>query len=198
MGWLSSAIFFGGVIAPVLLMLGLAHLPASSASLLLNAEGVFTALLAWFVFRENFDRRIAIGMACITAGALMLSWPDEVHLTELWPALCVIAACFAWAVDNNLTRKVSLADATSIAALKGLSAGVVNFLLSFWFGAEMPSLLQAGIAMTVGLFGNCLGAIPYGARRGGRVVREGSGSRDQKAGLGVGSSRGQSRRSGAL
>jgi drug/metabolite transporter (DMT)-like permease len=39
-------------------MLGLAATPASSASLLLNLEGVLTALLAWFVFRENFDRRV--------------------------------------------------------------------------------------------------------------------------------------------
>jgi drug/metabolite transporter (DMT)-like permease len=50
--WLGGAILFGGVIAPVLLMVGLAHTPASSASLLLNLEGVLTAVLAWFVFRE--------------------------------------------------------------------------------------------------------------------------------------------------
>ena len=46
---------------PLLLMWGLAQTPASSASLLLNLEAVFTALLAWFVFKENFDRRIALG-----------------------------------------------------------------------------------------------------------------------------------------
>jgi drug/metabolite transporter (DMT)-like permease len=60
--WLAGAILFGGVFGPVLLMLGLTGMPASGASLLLNAEGVFTALLAWFVFRENFDRRIAIAV----------------------------------------------------------------------------------------------------------------------------------------
>jgi drug/metabolite transporter (DMT)-like permease len=132
-------------------MMGLVRLPASSASLLLNAEGVFTALLAWFVFRENFDRRIAIGMMCIVAGAIVLSWPDELHLSKLWPAFCVVAACFAWAVDNNLTRKVSLADATAIAALKGLCAGTVNLLLSFRFSAALPSLMHVAIAMVVGL-----------------------------------------------
>jgi drug/metabolite transporter (DMT)-like permease len=64
-------------------MLGLTGMPASGASLLLNAEGVFTALLAWFVFRENFDRRIALGMVFIVAGATILSWPGEAHLAGL-------------------------------------------------------------------------------------------------------------------
>ena len=68
---LTGAVFFGGVVGPVLLMFGLVGMPASGASLLLNAEGVATALLAWFVFKENFDRRIALGMAAIVAGAVV-------------------------------------------------------------------------------------------------------------------------------
>lgn len=66
--WLAAAVASGGMAALVLLMIGLTRMPASSAALLLNAEGVFMALLAWFVFRENVDRRIAIGMAAIVAG----------------------------------------------------------------------------------------------------------------------------------
>ena len=66
--WLAAAILSGGVLGPVLLMIGLAHTPASSASLLLNLEGVFTATLAWVVFRENVDRRIALGMFAIVVG----------------------------------------------------------------------------------------------------------------------------------
>ena len=77
-GWLAGAILFGGVLGPVLLMLGLISTPASTSALLLNLEAVFTALLAWFVFRENFDRRIAAGMALIVVGGLVLSWkPDR-------------------------------------------------------------------------------------------------------------------------
>ena len=71
--WLAGAILAGGIIGPVLLMVGLAITAASSASLLLNLEGVFTAVLAWFVFKENFNRRIALGMAAITLGGLVLS-----------------------------------------------------------------------------------------------------------------------------
>lgn len=103
--WLVGAILSGGVVGPVLLMYGLKGTPASSASLLLNAEGVFTALLAWFVFRENFDRRIALGMAAIVGGAVVLSCPAEAaRIGGVWPALAIIGACLFWGIDNNLLR----------------------------------------------------------------------------------------------
>lgn len=150
--WLAGAIFSGGVAGPVLLMFGLAGMAASTASLLLNAEGVFTALLAWFAFHENFDRRIALGMAAIVAGAVVLSWPESnVGNGELWPALAVLGACFAWGIDNNLTRKVSLTDATWLASVKGLSAGAVNLGLAFSLGVAFPPWPNAAAAMAVGL-----------------------------------------------
>jgi drug/metabolite transporter (DMT)-like permease len=151
MPWLAGAIAAGGILGPVLLMLGLTGMPASGASLLLNAEGVFTALLAWFVFKENFDRRIALGMAAIVSGAMLLSWPGEISFTGLWPTLAILGACFAWSIDNNLTRKVSLADATWIASIKGLAAGMVNLMIALWLGATWPSLPSVLGAMTVGL-----------------------------------------------
>ena len=149
--WLAGAVLAGGVIGPLLLMLGLSRMPASGASLLLNAEGVFTALLAWFVFKENFDRRIALGMLAIVAGAVVLSWPTEAELGQLWPALAVLGACLAWAVDNNLTRKVALNDATWIAMVKGLSAGAVNLALGLAAGAALPAAPWIAGALVLGL-----------------------------------------------
>ncbi|MDQ8022088.1 MAG: EamA family transporter [Moraxellaceae bacterium] len=149
--WLLAAILCGGAMGPVLLMLGLSNLPAASVSLLLNAEGVFTALLAWFVFKENFDRRIALGMVAIVAGSLVLSWPDRVTWASAWPALAVLGACLAWGLDNNFTRKVSLNDASWIAAMKGLAAGSVNFGLAVYVGSSLPPLMEAIAAMGVGL-----------------------------------------------
>jgi drug/metabolite transporter (DMT)-like permease len=148
--WLAGAILAGGVIGPVLLMFGLTGMQASGASLLLNAEGVFTALLAWSIFRENFDRRIVLGMAAIAAGAVVLSWPSELRFGELWPSLAVLGACFAWAIDNNLTRKVSLTDAGWLASIKGLSAGSVNLVLAVLFGAHLPPLPNLAGALLVG------------------------------------------------
>ncbi|MGE3296771.1 MAG: EamA family transporter [Porticoccaceae bacterium] len=148
--WLAGAIVAGGVVAPVLLMYGLSALPASGAALLLNVETVFTALLAWFVFRENFDRRIALGMAIIVAGALVLSWPGEARFGALWPALAVLGAGLGWALDNNLTRKVALADATWIAACKGWAAGVVNLGIAALVVDRWPPAATLAAAVVLG------------------------------------------------
>ncbi len=148
--WLAGAIAAGGIVAPVLLMVGLTGMPASGASLLLNAEGVFTASLAWFVFKENFDHRIAVGMVAIVAGAAILSWPGEVHFAGFLPALAILGACLAWGIDNNLTRKVSLADATWLASVKGMVAGTVNLGLAVMLGANLPPWPNLAGAMSVG------------------------------------------------
>lgn len=150
--WFAGAILAGGIVGPVLMMIGLTGMPASGASLLLNAEGVFTALLAWFAFKENFDRRIALGMAAIVVGAVVLSWPGEAQFAGAWPILAILGACFAWGIDNNLTRKISLTDATWIASIKGLVSGAVNLALAFGLGASIPALPNVAGAMLVGLF----------------------------------------------
>lgn len=82
--WLAGAIVFGGVEGPILLMTGLQRTDAATASLLLTPEGVATALLAWFVFHENFDRRIALGMSCLVAGAIAMTWDGPHHIRVGW------------------------------------------------------------------------------------------------------------------
>lgn len=149
---LAGAIAFGGVAGPVLLMFGLSAMPATGASLLLNAEGVFTAVLAWVLFKENVDRRILLGMLAIVAGAVVLSIPTGVELGPIWPSLAILAACLCWGIDNNLTRKVALTDATWLAAVKGGVAGPVNLAIAFLVGGQLPNFLNVGAAMLVGFF----------------------------------------------
>ncbi len=151
--WLAGAVFAGGVVGPVLLMFGLAATPASTASLLLNLEGVLTALLAWFVFKENFDRRIALGMLAITAGGVLLSWAGRPAAGVPWGPLAVAGACLAWAIDNNLTRKVSGGDPVRIAAVKGLVAGPVNLAAAIAAGASLPGWATVLGAAAVGFLG---------------------------------------------
>src|SRR2546429_703507 len=151
--WLAAAIAAGGIVGPILLMWGLSATPASSASLLLNLEGVLTALLAWFVFKENFDARIASGMALIAAGGVCLSWMGRPEIGVPWGSLAIMGACLAWAIDNNLTRKVSTGDAVQIAMLKGLVAGSVNTGLAFALGAKFPALTSLLASGVVGFFG---------------------------------------------
>jgi drug/metabolite transporter (DMT)-like permease len=151
--WLVGAIAGGGGAGPVLLMFGLSRTPAAHASLLLSLEGVLTAVLAWLVFREHIGVRVALGMGLITVGALVLAWQPMDGARAERGALLIVAACLAWAVDNNLTRKISGGDPTLLAALKGLVAGTVNLGLALAGGSPLPgawSVMSAGLIGLVG------------------------------------------------
>ncbi len=150
--WLALVILSGGAIGPVLLMIGLASTPASSAALLLNLEGLATMAIAWLAFRENVDRRLLVGAFAILAGAVLISWQGGVGGVGLG-ALAIAGACLAWGVDNNLTRKLSRADPVQIALIKGLVAGSVNLALALIAGARLPPLGPAAGAAAVGFVG---------------------------------------------
>ncbi len=151
--WLAGATLLGGVLGPVLLMAGLSSTPASTASLLLNLEGVFTALLAWFAFQENFDRRIFLGMVLIVAGGVLLSWQGAGGLSLPLGSLAVFGACLCWGIDNNLTQKVSAGDPVQVTAIKGAVAGSVNLALAVVLGAGLPGAPAVAGALVVGFLG---------------------------------------------
>jgi drug/metabolite transporter (DMT)-like permease len=151
--WLLAATLFGGVIGPFLLMFGLRVTDAASASLILNLEGVFTALLAWFAFKENFDRRIALGMALIVAGGAVLSLGSALRAAGIVGPVAIAGACLAWAIDNNLTRKVSINDAMLIACVKGLIAGAASVAFALGLGAQMPAAVTSLWTALVGFVG---------------------------------------------
>ena len=150
--WFGAAVLAGGVVGPVLLVFGLAMSSAAQASLLLNLESVATLTIAWVVFKENVDRRLLIGAVAIVAGAVILSWPSDASIgfapEAIGGPLLIAGACLAWAIDNNLTRKVSAADPMQIAMLKGLVAGAVNVAIALSLGAtwpQVPALAGAGL-----------------------------------------------------
>ena len=151
--WLAGAILAGGVVGPALLMYGLTRSDGATASLLLNLEAVLTASIAWMVFRENVDRRVFLGMVAIVAGGVVLSWGEMPRGGGLTGPLLIAGACLAWAIDNNLTRRVSGGDAVTIAGLKGLIAGAANLSLALFQGASLPGTGILASAAAVGFFG---------------------------------------------
>jgi drug/metabolite transporter (DMT)-like permease len=152
-GWLAGAILLGGVLGPSALMYGLNVTAASTASLLLNLEAVFTALIAWFLFRENFDQRIALGMLAIVGGGVLLAWSPGDGATFSSGPLFIMAACLCWALDNNLTRRTSTSDAVLIAGLKGIVAGAANLTLALSLGQHLPLIGTVAAAGAVGFLG---------------------------------------------
>lgn len=160
--WLLGAILFGGVMGPVALLLGLSHTAGSTASLLLNLEAVLTAAIAWVVFRESADKRIVLGMVAIVLGGVALSWQVDAESSSNWLGpLLISLACLCWAIDNNLTRKVSASDALFVAGIKGLIAGTVNCLLALLFGMSLPAGLVVISTMTLGLMGYGLSLVLF-------------------------------------
>lgn len=150
--WLGVMILGGGLAGPVLLMFGLARIDAASASLLLNVEGLATMAIAWLAFREHVDRSLLFGAFLILAGAVLLSWQGQ-ELAFSAGALLVVAACLAWGIDNNLTRKLSAADPIQIAMIKGLAAGSVNLGVAFAAGARVPDAMTLIAIGAVGFLG---------------------------------------------
>ena len=151
--WLALAIAAGGGAGPVLLMFGLSRTAATTAVLLLNLEGVLTALLAWLVFGENVDRRIALGMAAIVCGGIVLTGGTLTPSGGIAGPLAIVAACLAWAIDNNLTRRIASADPLRIAMLKGCAAGMVNVGIALSLGAAWPTPAPLAAGALLGLAG---------------------------------------------
>src|SRR5215213_9848628 len=138
--WLAGAIISGGILAPILLMISLKNTSASSASLLLNFEGVGTTLIALFFFRESISRRALAAIVAITLASIFLSTDFKNGFGFSLGAVGVIAACFLWGVDNNFTRNISAKDPLTIVAWKGLVAGTFSLLLGLVLGQQIPPL----------------------------------------------------------
>ncbi len=148
--YLAGAIASGGVIAPILLLTGLLTVTGYASSLLLNLEGVATALIAWLAFRERVGRRVWIALAFMTAaGALLTLEAGNGGTSALGAGLIALAMVF-WGLDNNLTRQISERDPRQIAMLKGLVAGSVSLGLAFLLGQIPPLGMETLTALLLG------------------------------------------------
>ena len=139
-GWLTGAIVAGGILAPIILMVSLQITPASTASLLLNFEGVATTLIALVFFRESISRRAFAAISVITLASVFLSTDFQGGFGFSLGALGILLACSLWGLDNNFTRNISAKDPLTIVAWKGLVAGSFSLLLGLFLGQQLPSL----------------------------------------------------------
>jgi drug/metabolite transporter (DMT)-like permease len=138
--WLAGAIISGGIVAPIILMISLQNTSASTASLLLNFEGVGTTLIALLFFKEAISRRAWAAILIITLASIFLSANFEGGFGFSLGALGIILACVLWGLDNNFTRNISGKDPLAIVAWKGLVAGTFSFFLALFLGNALPSI----------------------------------------------------------
>lgn len=152
---LIGVIVTGGVMGPLLMLFGLARTSAVTGSLLLNLEAPFTIFVAVGVLGEHLGRREMRAALLIVLAGAMLGWKLEEVSGELFGAIAIAGACGSWAIDNNLTQRLSLRDPVSVAVLKALAAGLFNLLLALGLGVRFPPMLVVLATLATG-------AVSYG------------------------------------
>jgi drug/metabolite transporter (DMT)-like permease len=144
----------GAVVGPVALAWGLQRTSATSASLMLTLEALFTALLAWRSYRETMDRRVWAAMLLLVAGGAVLildqSRDSGAHLFGL---LAVLVATAAWGVDNTLSRMLAERDPAQVVVAKAALGAIATSLLAFLLSESLPPVTSALLLLAVGASG---------------------------------------------
>lgn len=161
---LAAVVLSGGILGPVLMLFGLDRVTALTGSLLLNLEAPFTVLLAVMLFREHLGRYAAIAVALIVSGAVVLKLEPGSLGADTTGVVLLAGACACWAVDNNLTQRLSLKDPFAIVRVKTLVAGLANTALGlivtsfafpswrFILGALVLGSLSYGVSVVLDAF----------------------------------------------
>jgi drug/metabolite transporter (DMT)-like permease len=145
---------FGAVVGPVALAWGLQHTSGTSASLMLTLEAVFTAVLAWRLYRETMDARVWAAMALLLAGGMVLVLDQgRAGGAQLWGLLAVLLATAAWGVDNTLSRALAERDPGQVVMAKALLGSTATMVLAVAFGEPLPSLGAALALLAIGATG---------------------------------------------
>ncbi len=167
---LLSAVVLGGAVGPALLAGGLSRVPASTSSLLLNLELVFTAILAVALFKEHLGSRLVIGTTLVVVAGVTLGWSGDPELR--WGAILIVGACACWGVDNCVTASLDELTPAQITLVKGTIAGGANLALGLALGGSPAAGPTLG-ALVIGAFGYGIsitlwvaGARDLGAARG--------------------------------
>ena len=156
---LTGSLFFGGMVGPVLLLYGIKYSTATSASLLLNLETPATAILAYWLFKENISRRAAAANIGIVLAGAVLSFQGE--MVPGIGGLLIALACVAWGLDNNYTASILGIDAVRTTFLKGLVFGSVNLLIAATIVKTWPSAPIILIALAIGAFSYGISIVLY-------------------------------------
>ncbi len=152
---LAVIIATGGIVAPVLLMIGLERVTGVAGSLLLNLEGPLTLVVGIVVMHEYLGRRASLGTVAIFAGSALIGLRGGAGTIDGFGVALIGLACLGWAIDNNLTQSISGRDPFQIVAVKTGVAAAVNISLALVRGETGASWSIVGGALV-------LGALAYG------------------------------------
>lgn len=145
---------FGAVVGPVALAWGLQRTSGTSASLMLTLEALFTAMLAWRLYRETMDGRVWAAMALLLTGGMVLVLDQgRAGGAQLWGLLAVLLATAAWGVDNTLSRALAERDPGQVVLAKAALGASATAALAVAFGEPWPPAVAALALLAIGATG---------------------------------------------
>ncbi len=145
---------FGAALGPVALAWGLQQTSATSASLMLTLEALFTALLARWLYGEAMDRRVWVAMALLMTGATVLVLDQGLAGdARLWGLLAVLLATAAWGADNTLSRALAERDPGQVVLVKAVLGSSATAALAWVRGEPLPTVGAALALLAVGASG---------------------------------------------
>jgi drug/metabolite transporter (DMT)-like permease len=89
----------------------------------------------------------------LAGGAAALAAAPGVLRLDAIGAAALVCACAAWALDTNLTQRLSLRDPVALVRFKGLAGGACTLLLGLALGGKLPAAREIAAALVVGAFG---------------------------------------------
>ena len=144
---------FGAVLAPTLYAAGLGRAGPTATSLALNFEAVFTAVIAWRLYREPIGGRVALAMVLMLLGGGLVASSPGGGATSLLGVASVVAATASWAADNALSRPLAEADPLDVVLAKGGLGAATTGLLAWLTGEPLPSRPAAAALLLLGASG---------------------------------------------
>lgn len=150
---LGLVVLFGAVLAPTLYAAGLGWAGPTATSLVLNFEALFTAAVAWLLYREPIGRRVGIAMLLMLAGGALVARGAGGESVSLSGIAMVVAATAGWAADNALSRGLAEADPFDVILAKGGIGGLITGALAVVLGEPLPSLGAAAALLSLGASG---------------------------------------------
>ena len=156
---LLGAVFFGGCLGPVFLLLGLRIASSSSVALWLNLELFATALLGQIFFRDRLTRTAAVSVALTLTAATLLSASEGD--AGIRAGVLVLLACLCWGIDNHLTALIDGISPAETTFWKSIAAGMVNFMIGIWAAPLHAPAMVVGLAVVVGVLAYGISIVLY-------------------------------------
>jgi drug/metabolite transporter (DMT)-like permease len=156
---LAGVIFFGGILGPLFLMLGLKTANSMSVSIWMNMELVATAILGVLIFKDHLDRYAIIGILLTLASGIIIS--SQESGSGPISAIFILLACIAWGFDNHLSAIIDGVSPQTITFVKGVFGGITNLTIGLVLNSEQILSHYVPIALLIGIFSYGISIVLY-------------------------------------